>query len=184
MKGNKKILVVAILLLLITVSFATYAIYRETGNVSGTVTAANWSVEVGGETIASTTFQFDFDDIEWTNLTGYNDTIAPGSTGQIKIPVDADGSEVDVIITATVGTITGTGKPNALTVTAAGANGETFIPYSATEGEMETDVLLNVVWEGSLEDNGTKDANDLAAKGLTFTIPVEFTARQSLEGHS
>ena len=44
MKGNKKILVIAILLLLISVTFTTYAIYRTGMSGTGTATAANWNV--------------------------------------------------------------------------------------------------------------------------------------------
>ena len=47
MKGNKKILVIAILLLLIAVSYGTYAIYKSETTASGTVKLSGWSVVVG-----------------------------------------------------------------------------------------------------------------------------------------
>ena len=46
MKGNKKLLIIAVLLLLITVSYTTYAIYRESTTATGTIQAAAWSVKV------------------------------------------------------------------------------------------------------------------------------------------
>ncbi len=43
MKGNKKLLIVAVLLLLIAVSYGTYAIYRTQFSGSATVKTAKWS---------------------------------------------------------------------------------------------------------------------------------------------
>ena len=181
MKGNKKILVVAILVLLLTVCFGTYAIYRATGSATGSIKAAAWSVKVNDTDIASTNYTFGANNINWTKLTGYNNTIAPGSEGYIEIPVDADGSEVDVILTATLGSTT---LPAGMTATIASGNESQRIPYSATEGSMEKTVRINIAWAGSEEDTSEKDTNDLEAKGTTLSIPVTLAAKQSLESHS
>ena len=53
MKGNKKILLLSILVLLITVCFGTYAIYRASGSANGSIKAAAWSVKIDGTDIAS-----------------------------------------------------------------------------------------------------------------------------------
>ena len=45
MKGNKKILVIAVLLLSIAVSYGTYAIYKTAITGTGSVTAATWAVQ-------------------------------------------------------------------------------------------------------------------------------------------
>ena len=179
MKGDKKILVAAILVLLLAVCFGTYAIYRATGNATGSIKAAAWSVKVDGTDIASTNYTFSASNITWTKLTGYNNTIAPGSEGYIEIPVDADGSEVDVVLTATLGS---TNLPNGMTATLA-SNSQT-INYSATEGAMETKVRINIAWAGSESDDAIKDGTDLAAQGKTLSIPVTLTAKQSLTSHS
>ena len=180
MKGDKKILALAILVLLLTVCFGTYAIYRSAGNGEGTVNAANWSVQIDGSNIEQADFDFTAADITWTTLTGYNDTIAPGSEGYIEIPVDADGSEVDVLLTATLGTTT---LPNGMTASVDVGSESQAISYSATEGEMETKVKINIAWAGADSDTTAKDTTDLAAQSTTFSIPVTLTAKQSLQGH-
>ena len=180
MKGNKKVLVLAVLVLLLAVT-GTFAIYRNSANGTGSVDAAEWSVKIGGTDIASANFTFDYDDIDWTSLTGYNDTIAPGSTGTITIPVDATSSEVDVLLTATLGTITG--LPDGMTVTVDGGGSQT-ISYSETANAMKTNVVLNVAWSGTDGDAASKDTTDLAAEGSSISIPVTLTAKQSVTSHA
>lgn len=180
MKGNKKILIAAILVLLLTVCFGSYAIYRASGTATGSIKAATWSVKVNGTDIASTNYTFTANDITWTKLTGYNDTIAPGSEGQIVIPVDADGSEVDVILTAALGTTT---LPAGMTATLASGNDSQTIPYSATAGQMERNITINIAWAGSESDESSKDSTDLAKQGTTLSIPITLTAKQSLTSH-
>ena len=128
MKGDKKILVAAILVLLLAVCFGTYAIYRATGNATGSIKAAAWSVKVKDTDIASTNYTFDASNITWTKLTGYNNTIAPGSEGYIEIPVDATGSEVDVKFEAALGDTT---LPAGMTATLAD-DSTTEIAYGDT----------------------------------------------------
>ncbi len=181
MKGDKKILVVALLVLLLSVCFGTYAIYRQSTTATGSVRAAKWSVKVNGTDIATANYTFTAANITWTTLTGYNDTIAPGSAGYIEIPVDADGSEVDVILTAALGSTT---LPDGMTASlASGADSQT-IAYSATEGAMETTVRINIAWSGAESDTAAKDTTDLAAQNTTFSIPVTLTAKQSLTNHA
>ncbi len=177
MKGDKKILVVAVLLLLLAVSFSTYAIYRNESAGTGTVNAAAWSVKVKNQPI-SNTWTFSYSDIQWTTLTGYADTIAPGSTGTITIPVDATGSEVDVIITAALGSAT---LPDGMTVSLATGSGEQTIAYNATS--MTANVVLNIAWSGADSDTTAKDTTDKAAQDTTISIPVTLTAKQSVVGH-
>ena len=178
MKGNKKVLTLAVLVLLLAVCFTTYAIYRSTGNGTGSVNAAAWSVKVNDTDIETGSFTFGYDDITWTTLTGYNKTIAPGSTGTITIPVDATGSEVDVLLTATLGSAT---LPDGMTVSLASGAGSQTIPYNASD--MSTDVTLEIAWAGSDSDTSTKDGTDLAAESSSISIPVTLTAKQSLTGH-
>jgi len=181
MKGDKKILVAAILVLLLAVCFGTYAIYRASGNANGSIKAATWSVKVDGTDIASTNYTFDASNITWTKLTGYNNTIAPGSEGYIEIPVDATGSEVDVVLTATLGSTT---LPNGMTATLASGSDLQTIAYSKTEGAMKTKVRINIAWSGAESDDAIKDGTDLAAQGKTLSIPVTLTAKQSLTHHN
>ena len=158
MKGNKKILVAIVLMLLISVTFTTLAIYRSSATATGTVRAAKWDVKVDGTAIESVNYTFDASDITWTSLTGYNDTIAPGSEGYIEIPVSAAGSEVDVLLTA--------------------ALGSTTLPTGMT-----ANVRINIAWAGAESDAVEKDTTDKAAQNSTLSIPVTLTAKQSLVDH-
>lgn len=181
MKGNKRLLVLAVLLLLVTVTFGTYAIYRSSATGTGTLKAAAWSVKVKGTAIESANFDFGYSDITWTANPGKNNTIAPGATGYIEIPVDATGSEVDVVLTAELGTVTN-GPEEGFTVALADGNDNQIIAYSTTENAMKTNVRLNVTWTGTTSDLEGKDTKDKAAQGKTISIPVTLTARQKVVG--
>ena len=181
MKGDKKILVAAILVLLLTVCFGTYAIYRASTTASGSVKAAAWSVKVDGTDIKTANYTFTASNITWTTLTGYNNTIAPGSEGYIEIPIDATGSEIDVLITAALGS---TSLPAGMTASVASGDGSKTIGYSTAANAMKTTVRINIAWAGAESDDSTKDGTDLAAQGTTLSIPVTLTAKQSLTSHA
>ena len=183
MKGNKKILVIAVLLLLIAVSYGTYAIYRESTTATGSVTAANWSVQIEGNDFDQASLTFALSDLTCTSNPGKNGTIAPGAQCYIDFDIDADGSEVDVVVEAELDETNSTNVPENMEVTLGDTNGTAgpvTIPYSATAGEMEETVRLNVVWPGSLSDDDTKDEEDLESEGDSVTIAVKVTARQAL----
>lgn len=183
MKGNKKILVIAVLLLLIAVSYGTYAIYRETQNVNGSIDTANWSVQLNGNAFSSTALTFGLSDLTCPTNPGKNGTIAPGAECYIDYNIDADGSEVDVVVEAELDTTNSANIPTNMEValgTTEGVEGPVTIPYSATAGEMEKTVRLNVVWPGALTDDSNKDGEDLADKDKSVTIAVKLTARQAL----
>ena len=176
MKGNKKILIAIVLLLLISVTFTTLAIYRTTATATGTIKAAAWSVKVKNQTMETATLTFDYNDIEWTTHTGKNNTIAPGDSGVIVIPVNATGSEVDVKFEATLGTAT---LPDGMTVALAD-DSVTSIDYNATS--MTGNVKINVTWTGTTADATSKDTADKTAAGSNLSIPVTLVARQKLSG--
>lgn len=185
MKGNKKILAVAVLLLLIAVGYGTYAIYRESATGAATIDAATWSVKIGtGQdqvAFADADFDFDFTDLTCTTLTGYNNTIAPGTECYIDYAIDASGSEVDVLVEVDEDNST---VPEPLEVSVEGTDGVLEIPYSSTASEMQKTLRINVVWPGALTDNDTKDETDLDLNGDELSFSVKLTARQSLEHHS
>ncbi len=179
MKGNKRILTLSILVLLLAVTFTTYAMYRSSAEGEGTVSAANWSVKINNTDIDSASFDFDTSNVTWTTLTGYNNTIAPGSEGYIEINVDADGSQVDVLLAAELDT---SALPTGMTATVQGGNSQT-IAYSATSGEMEKTIRINIAWSGVESDTTTKDETDMGVAGTSLSLPVTLTAKQSLTGH-
>lgn len=179
MKGNKKLLIIAILVLLM-VTFSTYAIYRTSQTANGSIKAAAWVIDIGTAAQKTANFNFSAADIQWTTHTGKNNTIAPGDSGTITIPVDADGSEVDVLLTASIGSVSG--LPNGMTATVtSGTDGVQTIPYSATTGQMKTNVVITVTWTGTIDDEEDKDTTDIAKQGANLSIPVTLTARQKLK---
>ncbi len=174
MKGNKKILVLAVLVLLLAVCFSTYAIYKSSATGEGSVDAAAWVVEVNGDDIVANN-TFTLGTINWgNNRIGQNNTIAPGDTGTITITIDATGSEVAVSYNIAIDT-TAIDNDQFTVEAASGSNLTGTIPYSSSN--MTATVTLNVVWNGV--DNDTANAQDIALAGDSLTIPVTVTATQN-----
>ena len=193
MKGNKKLLIVAVLLLLVAVSYTTYAIYRSALTANATISAAKWSAVLdNGTTTSTTTLNFTGADLNCGSGTrhGKNNTVAPGDACTLTFTVDLDGSEVDAKVNATVGTITATSGTvdstrfsTALKVGATAANGvEQAVPYSATEGAMEVEYTLELTWLGDTDNLAAdgKDVADVAMNDLDITIPVTIDAHQDM----
>ena len=185
-KGNKKVLVIALLLLLIGAGIATYAIYRTSATGTATVATATWSVKVNNTDTETGAFTFSASDITWsTNTSAVSGKIAPGSTGTITLEIDATGSEVNVDYTATVGTIK-VGNENlssdaGFTVTPHDTtDGTGTINYSTTANAMKKTLTFDVVWTGTDSDTTAKDQADMAMDGINITIPVTVTAKQHL----
>ena len=190
MKGNKKILVVAVLLLLIAVSYSTYAIYRTNLTANTTVNTAHWSAVLTNGSNSGTTLNFTMADFNCGNEStrhGKNNTIAPGDTCTLVFGVDLDGSEVNAKVNAALGTVTGTVEDSrftvGLSVGGVDANGVAqAIPYSATEGEMELEYTLTLTWQGDTDNlaaNG-KDVKDVSMNGQSLVIPVTIDAYQDM----
>lgn len=190
MNGNKKLLIIAVLLLLMSVGFTTYAIYRESATATGTIEAAAWSVTVkkgtgegAGSSFASANLNFTVADIDWTNgvHTGQNNKIAPGDRGTITFTVDASGSEVPVLLSAEVDATAADSLPDGMTATVtSGTDGVQTIPYASGTGNMVATVTIAVTWTGTTADLDSKDTTDKAAQGTSLSIPVKLTARQKL----
>ena len=190
MKGNKKLLIITILLLVITIGFTTYAIYKTSLSGTGTVTAATWNVSFAdGQTTMSENFNIQFSSSDCnqandgTNNHVAEGKIAPGVTCSKTIDVNATGTEVDVLLTAESGDITATkgGESVAITnaneftvnVTTNPDNG--IIAYNAQT--KTATVTVSVAWRF---DEGLKDPYDTALNGATITVPIALTAKQYL----
>ena len=183
MKGNKKILVVAVLLLLISVSFTTYAIYRNSISGSGSATAAAWTVDFqkGGSSV-SDSFNFSGSDVTWTfNPSAVAGKIAPGATGYIDYQKVATGPDDDVYYNAELLSGGTSGITVSLTDTSGNAlSGEQLLQYNSTA--MTATVRINITWDGTTSDQPSKDTADLGIKDAgSISIPIKFTARQSVE---
>ena len=72
--------------------------------------------------------------------------------------------------------------PTGMTATVQGGNSQT-IAYSATSGEMEKTIRINIAWSGAESDTATKDGTDMGVAGTSLSLPVTLTAKQSLTGH-
>ena len=177
MKGNKKILVIAILLLLISVTFTTYAIYRTGMSGTGTATAANWEIKFkkGSDTEVQN-LNFTAADVNWTtNPSAVSGKIAPGATGTITFTIDATGTETDVYYLAELGA----GATSGISVSMP-SDTEQLLRYSATN--MTATVTVTVTWNGAVSDSVSKDESDLALESnSTISIPITVTARQSVD---
>lgn len=177
MKGNKKLLVVAVLLLLITVSFTTYAIYKSSATGNSSIGTAAWVVKVGDtDIVANNTFTVS--NITWSGAVGKNNKIAPGDTGTVDIVLDASGSEVDVAYEISFGDFATTVNNTKLTAKAASGSSLTgTIPYAAGADGMKKTITLEVKWEAVDED--TQNATDIATAARSLTLPVTVMARQN-----
>ena len=190
MKGNKKLLIITILLLVITIGFTTYAIYKTSLSGTGTVTAATWNVSFAdGQTTMSENFNIQFSPSDCnqandgTNNHVAEGKIAPGVTCSKTIDVNATGTEVDVLLTAESGDITATKGGDSVAITNANEftvnvttnpdNG--IIAYNAQT--KTATVTVSVAWKS---DEGLKDPYDTALNGATITVPIALTAKQYL----
>ena len=191
MKGNKKLLIITILLLVITIGFTTYAIYKTSLSGTGTVTAATWNVSFAdGQTTMSENFNIQFSSSDCnqandgTNNHVAEGKIAPGVTCSKTIDVNATGTEVDVLLTAESGDITATKGGDSVAITNANEftvevttnpdNG--IIAYNAQT--KTATVTVSVAWGF---DEGLKDPYDTALNGATITVPITLTAKQYLK---
>ena len=177
MKGDKKILVIAILLLVISAGFTTYAIYKSTTTATGTVNLAAWHVEVDSNDFtnspATVNLTLDLSNAVCTVHNGKAGTLAPGDTCTITVPVDATGSQVDVLLEASLGTVTG--KPSNMTVALASGSDSQVINYAASD--MTADVVIEIEWVTA--DTSSNNSADLASQGGTLSIPLTLTASQN-----
>ncbi len=182
MKGNKKILVIAALLLLIAASFTTYAIYRESVNATGSIKTANWSVQLNNTDFSEVqNLTFTLANLTCGTNPGKNNTVAPGANCYIEYTINALGSEVDVVVDAVLDEDNSENLPEHMTVALSDANnaeGPFTIPYSTTS--MSKTIRLVVDWPGALTDDSTKDGEDIADANKDVTIAVKIIARQSL----
>ena len=186
MKGNKKILVVAVLLLLIAVSYTTYAIYKTSVAGNANVTAAKWDVVFkNGATELENNYTVTLEGADCTNAHVAQGKIAPGATCTKTITLDASQAEVDVAYNVTVGTVTAkkgeetvtTTGANAFTATLENANHETSGTIAYSDATKTATLTLTVTWAGT-EGADTVDPKDTDLSGATITVPVTLTAKQ------
>jgi hypothetical protein len=186
MKGNKKILAIAVLLLLIAVSYTTYAIYKTSVAGNAEVTAAKWEVAFkNGATALENNYTLTLEGADCTNNHVAEGKIAPGATCTKEITLDASQAEGDVTYDVTVGTVTAEkgGSPvettgaNAFTATLENESGESTGTIAYNAGTKTATLTLTVAWAGT-ENAQTVDPKDTALSGATIKVPATLTAKQ------
>lgn len=188
MKGNKKLLVVVALLLLLTLTFTSYAIYKNSYAGNANVNAAKWNVSfAAGQTTVTDNFVLTFDATDCPgNTHTASGVIAPGASCSKTITVDAGDTQVDVQVTATADqsniTVGGTAVSgtNPFTVGATVAATEGIIAYD--DNPKTTTVTVTISWAGT-DDSSANPADvmnnaDTGVAGQTITVPVTLTAKQ------
>ena len=174
MRGDKKLLIIAVLLLFVAVSFGSYAIYKSTAASSDSIRAAKWVIKANNTNIVtSQTFTLGNLTCSGTRV-GKNGTIAPGDDCQATILIDADGSEVDVSYTVAIDT-SAISNPEISVAAASGSSLTGTIPYSATDGDMEATITLDVEWNPV--DSTSQNSTDINTANLA--IPVTVTVVQN-----
>ncbi len=178
-KGNKRLLVLAALLLLIAVGTSTYAIYKSSAEGTASASTANWVVKVNNaDTVATNTFTLD--QVNWgTNANVASGKIAPGSTGTVTITLDATGTEVALNYTATVGTIKEGNVALSTDRITASLDGNAEGTIGLSDAKTKT-ITLTITWLGAADDDAEEVAADLALRAKNITIPVTVTATQKL----
>ena len=185
MKGNKKILVIAILLLLIAVSYGTYAIYKSSVSGTAQATAAKWAIEFkSGSTTYTSTMDITFDGSECTNnnnhvASGY---IAPGVTCTKNIEIDATGTQVDVEYSlettgsVTVNNTTIPANSNNITASIGAADGQILM----SDDPQSDTVPVTITW-GGLEGTSYDPGDTSIGEGSwVISVPVTLTAKQMM----
>jgi hypothetical protein len=188
-KGNKKLLVVVALLLLLTLTFTSYAIYKSSYAGNANVNAAKWNVSfAAGQTTVTNNFVLTFDATDCPgNTHTASGVIAPGAYCEKTITVDAGDTQVDVKVEATadqsnitVGGSAVSSDANDFTATATVAASGGIITYG--NATRTTTVTVRIEWDDE-DDSSANPADvvngaDTVLAGQTITVPVTLTAKQ------
>jgi hypothetical protein len=173
-KKNLGLMIIAALLIVVTISVSTFAIYKSSATGTTSVEVAKWGVKVNSEDIVTTdTITFNTDDIIWEENTDVKDgKVAPGSVGKIEFEIDASESEVSVDYVVELDT----DNIDNENITISTDEEEGTISYSDTASNMKKTVTIDIVWDA--EDTDAANEKDLAMAGKTIEIPVKVTATQ------
>lgn len=189
MKVSKKTLVLIALLLLVAISFTSYAIYKSSVDTDSEVTAAKWNIEfMDGQTEVTSSQTITFGASDCVNNTHVADgVIAPGATCTKTITLDANDTEVDVAYTALAGAVTAEKAGSAVATTNANAFTVSLLPASGTiaynSATRTADLTLTVTWAGNDDSDAAQNPDtindaDTALEGTTITVPVTLVAKQ------
>lgn len=186
-KNNKKIMVIALLLLLAICLYfvaGTYAKYTATATANSTLSVAKWAVKLGNVDIAGGSQDFTSElQLQTSSSSVKSGKIAPGSEATGSFTIDPNGTEVAMKYSISIGEISYSGtaanKPN-VEITGVKA-GETALTKNA-EGKYTGNIALDgSPVEITVTAKWTDAANDTAAgkEAKTLTVPVTVTVEQN-----
>lgn len=186
---NKIILLIAVLIIVLSVTISSYAIYRSSAKGTSELRTAAWKIKLNGDSITTNnTFEFDLKEAEWTHATNINSTstsqvIAPGSIGTYGIEIDTEETEVDVSYEITIAV-----KQNNTVIDLSEINpnlllgiydGETNKGNPATgnikAGESK-DLAVKIIW--NYVDDDESNTQDININAENFTVEVTVVTKQ------
>lgn len=188
MKGKLTIVIIIIsIFVLFIFSNKTYTSYQSSVNDEVPLDIAEWKIEIDGQNIATTTKNISLSNIVWESDHTNNNTVAPGSKGQVKINIDPTSSEVAIKynLTYTDHTI----NPDCLlTVTSIYLENEELekISDNSYSGVITLDqikektvkvLVINVEWVND-ENNNETDSKIGLNESVPNYLEIEFNASQ------
>ncbi len=178
MKG--KSLVIIALLILVTASVSSYALFKIRKSGVSNLSAAKWSVKLSVDSTELTeNTVVTLSDVNWINdMTDVaNNKIAPGSYTTFNILIDASETEtsVDYRVRSSFNIPNFEVTIGDNQITSLGT-----IDYSSNDNDMKLLIPVTVKWLGSASDNQEKDNTDLELMNSTLEIPIEVVVAQKI----
>lgn len=183
---NKTIFIVGgILIAIVLVCVVGYTYSRYTSQATGTATAkvANWAIQVNDTDIVQNA-EFTLDDsyITWSDSEYVEDGyIAPGSTGTMRIRIDASGSQVAVKYTVTIddSALDSYSQIKITKVNNQPVSGDTYSGIIALDDvDTPVEIPIEITWTN---DDGTNASDTTIGSTVdTLEIPITVTAEQYL----
>ena len=165
MKNNKKkigLIILLVVVLLAIILGYTFSKYTQSVDIQTSSSVAKWQFagSIENSKNSSTTSEISLaDTIDSETIT--DGKIAPGTSGEFDIIIDADGSEVD--IDYTISLIEETNKPTNL-----------FFSYAGTTYNNLTDLISSAISSGTISKNGDQT--------VTYTISWEWPYETEVGG--
>ena len=183
---NKTIFIVGgILIAIVLVCVVGYTYSRYTSQAKGTATAkvANWAIQVNDTDIVQNA-EFTLDDsyITWSDSEYVEDGyIAPGSTGTMRIRIDASGSQVAVRYTVTIddSALDSYSQIKITKVNNQPVSGDTYSGVIAlADVDTPVEIPIEITWTNA---DGTNASDTTIGSTVdTLEIPITVTAEQYL----
>lgn len=189
-KFNKIILPIAVIALILSITYSSFAIYKSSVKGTSEFNTADWEIKLNNQNITtSNTFTFSLNDATWTHKSDINTegetkkVIAPGSVGVYTLGINAENTEVEVQYDVTVkvkqdDTVIdiSTLNPN-LTI---GVYKDDTLQSSPARGFIDAggsqNLDIKIIWN-DVDDEDSNEA-DVGIKDSNFVIEVTVVTKQ------